>query len=66
MNGPVPPVDEAVHIYQDGSTGTLCAEPGPAITLAEARDPDDSRDFTCGGCARVLAGGAEPMGGTAP
>lgn len=58
-------VDEAVHIYRDDGTGNLCDEPGPAITLGQARDPDDGRDFTCGRCALTLAGGAEPMGGTA-
>lgn len=53
---------ETIHVRGDDGQH-MCGQPGDSITLAEAHDPDDGRDFTCGRCWAVLAGGREPMGG---
>lgn len=53
-----------IHIRGE-SAQTLCGTPGASITRDEALDPDNGETFNCGRCLLVLAGGAEPMGGSA-
>lgn len=57
---------QVVHIH--GADGrNLCPDQsGESISIDEARDPDDDKVFSCGACWSVLAGGAEPMGGSRP
>jgi len=49
-----------IHVYREPAVN-ICGESGPAVSLAEALDPDGPH-FTCRECWLVLAG-REPMSG---